>query len=218
MSRCTQRVLLLQRLHKHWGEKTCGIQTKARAKRLHPLHFRIFRSDVKLSQASPHTIWDLVRISTCYVFGSVKFKSRTELVTPRLKVFVSFSVFLDIYQDLVFVVPCIFNYWIKQPTRCTINIKFLLLCRVYTAQHVSGTVVPIIMGLLQLPMQPLVIVWLPGWTCFKLWSVTSNRPQLEASPTRKSYDHQRLHGQLEKAPDDGHNSARNMLSGVYATK
>jgi hypothetical protein len=35
-----------------------------------------------------------------------------------------------------------------------------------------------------------------------------NRPQLEARPVR----------QREGAPDDGHNSARNMLSGVYATK
>jgi hypothetical protein len=46
----------------------------------------------------------------------------------------------------------------------------------------------------------------------------NNRPQLEARPTRQSYGKQRLHGQLEDAPDDGHNSARYMLSGVYATK
>jgi hypothetical protein len=44
------------------------------------------------------------------------------------------------------------------------------------------------------------------------------RPQLEARPTRQSYGNQRLQRQLEGAPDDGHNSARNMLSGVYATK
>jgi hypothetical protein len=44
------------------------------------------------------------------------------------------------------------------------------------------------------------------------------RPQLEARPTRQPYDNQRLQRQLEGAPDDGHNSARNMLSGVYATK
>jgi hypothetical protein len=43
--------------------------------------------------------------------------------------------------------------------------KILLLCRVYTAQRVSGTVVPIIRSPLQLPMQPLVTVLLPGWTC-----------------------------------------------------
>jgi hypothetical protein len=41
-----------------------------------------------------------------------------------------------------------------------------------------------------------------------------NRPQLEARPTRQSYGNQWLQGQLEVAPDDGHNSARNMLSGV----
>jgi hypothetical protein len=47
-----------------------------------------------------------------------------------------------------------------------------------------------------------------------------SRPQLEARPTRQSYGKQRLQRQLEGggAPDDGHNSAQNMLSGVYATK
>jgi hypothetical protein len=41
---------------------------------------------------------------------------------------------------------------------------------------------------------------------------------LEARPTRQLYCNQRLQRQLEGAPDDGHNSARNVLSGVYATK
>jgi hypothetical protein len=45
-----------------------------------------------------------------------------------------------------------------------------------------------------------------------------NRTQLETRQTRQSYGNQRLQRQLEGAPDDGHNSARNMLSGVYATK
>jgi hypothetical protein len=45
-----------------------------------------------------------------------------------------------------------------------------------------------------------------------------NRPQREARPTRQSYGNQRLQRQLEGAPDDGHNSARNMLRGVYAKK
>jgi hypothetical protein len=51
-------------------------------------------------------------------------------------------------------------------------------------------------------------------------TVTSlvNRPQLETPPTRQSYGNQRLQRQLEGASDDGHNSARNTLSGVYATK
>jgi hypothetical protein len=51
-------------------------------------------------------------------------------------------------------------------------------------------------------------------------TVTSlvNQPQLEARPTRQSHGNQRLQRQLEGAPDDGHNSAGNMLSGVYATK
>jgi hypothetical protein len=68
------------------------------------------------------------------------------------------------------------------------SILYLLLCRVDTAQHVSGTVVLV------------------------------NRPQLEARPTRQSYGNQRLQDQLKGAPDDGHNGARNMLIGVYATK
>jgi hypothetical protein len=45
-----------------------------------------------------------------------------------------------------------------------------------------------------------------------------NRPQLETRPHRQSHGNQRLQRQLEGAPDHGHNSARNMLSGVYATK
>jgi hypothetical protein len=43
-----------------------------------------------------------------------------------------------------------------------IQYKILLLCRVYTAQHVSGTVVPIIRSLLQLPMRPLVTYYYKG--------------------------------------------------------
>jgi hypothetical protein len=41
---------------------------------------------------------------------------------------------------------------------------------------------------------------------------------LDVRPTRQSYGKQWLQRQLDGAPDDGHNSARNMLSGVYATK
>src|SRR5215475_8680674 len=65
------------------------------------------------------------------------------------------------FTSEVTVVPCIFKYLIKHPTRCTINLIYLLLCRVDTAQHVSGTVVPIIRSPLQLPLQPLVTVLAP---------------------------------------------------------
>jgi hypothetical protein len=68
---------------------------------------------------------------------------------------------------LGFVVPCIFKYSIKHPTRRSINLIFIALPR----RHRST-----------------------------------------------SYGNQRLQRQLDGAPDDGHNSTRNMLSGVYATK
>jgi hypothetical protein len=34
-------------------------------------------------------------------------------------------------KNLGFVVPCIFKYSIKQPTRCTINLKFIVLSRIH---------------------------------------------------------------------------------------
>jgi hypothetical protein len=54
--------------------------------------------------------------------------------------------------------------------------------------------------------------------CFVATDSLVNRPQLETRPTWQSYGNQRLQRQLEGAPDDGNNSARNILSGVYATK
>jgi hypothetical protein len=39
-----------------------------------------------------------------------------------------------------------------------------------------------------------------------------------SSPTAFAASDYRLQRQLEGPPDDGHNSARNMLSGLYATK
>jgi hypothetical protein len=117
---------------------------------------------------------------------------------------------------LGFVVPCIFKYSIKQPTRCTINLKFIALSRIHRStcfghcctHHqeppptaFAATSYRMIAGLNVLQ----AVVGL-------------NRPQLEARPTWQSYGNQRLQRQLEGAPDNGHNSARNMLSGVYATK
>jgi hypothetical protein len=64
------------------------------------------------------------------------------------------------------------------------------------------------------PFNCLCSHWLPytcrDWTCFKL--------RLKHVQSRQSYSNQRLQRQLKGDPDDGHNIARNMLSGVYATK
>jgi hypothetical protein len=46
----------------------------------------------------------------------------------------------------------------KTPNQMHNQYKILLLCRLYTAEHVSGTLVPIISSLLQVPMQTLVTV------------------------------------------------------------
>jgi hypothetical protein len=44
------------------------------------------------------------------------------------------------------------------------------------------------------------------------------RPRLETHPPRHLYGNRRLRLQFERAPDDAHNNARNVLSSVYATK
>jgi hypothetical protein len=46
----------------------------------------------------------------------------------------------------------------------------------------------------------------------------SNHGRLETRPPPHSYGNRRLPLQFEISPDDGHISARNMLSGVYVTK
>jgi hypothetical protein len=49
----------------------------------------------------------------------------------------------------------------------------------------------------------------------------ANRPRLEkhqTHPPRHLYGNRRLRIQFERAPDDGHNDARNMLNNVYAIK
>jgi hypothetical protein len=48
--------------------------------------------------------------------------------------------------------------------------------------------------------------------------VLTNRPRLETHPPRHLYGNRRLRLHFERAPDDGRNAARNMLSGVYVTK
>jgi hypothetical protein len=42
--------------------------------------------------------------------------------------------------------------------------------------------------------------------------------EVDVFPSQHSYGNQRLQRQFERAPDDGHNNARNMLSSVYMTK
>jgi hypothetical protein len=49
-------------------------------------------------------------------------------------------------------------------------------------------------------------------------SSLTNRPRLETHLLRHSYGNRRLRQQFERAPDDGHNNVRNMLSSIYATK
>jgi hypothetical protein len=65
------------------------------------------------------------------------------------------------------------------------------------------------------PSNCLYTFWLP-YDCQV--GRASSRPQLEARPTQQSYGNRKLQRQLEGAPDDGHYSARNMLSFVYARK
>jgi hypothetical protein len=60
-------------------------------------------------------------------------------------------------MNLGFVVPCIFKYSMKQPTRCTINLLFIALSR----RHRStcfGHCFPIVRSPLQLPLQPLDVL------------------------------------------------------------
>jgi hypothetical protein len=49
-------------------------------------------------------------------------------------------------------------------------------------------------------------------------SPVTNRPRLETRPPPHSHCNRRLRLQFERAPDDGQDGARNMLSGVYVTK
>jgi hypothetical protein len=57
---------------------------------------------------------------------------------------------------------------------------------------------------------------LPIWAAYM--AVVGYRPGLETRPPPHSHGKRRLRLQFERAPDDEHDSARNMLSGVYVTK
>jgi hypothetical protein len=52
----------------------------------------------------------------------------------------------------------------------------------------------------------------------KFYYLLTNRPRLETHPPRHLYGNRRLRLQFERAPDDGRNDARNMLSSISVTK
>jgi hypothetical protein len=127
------------------------------------------------------------------------------------------------------------NNSIIHPTRCTINLIFIVLSRRHRSicfghccahhQEPPPTVFAasgycMIAGLDVFQTVVGLLVRLQCVLAEPTHTVTSlvNQPQLETRPTRQSYSNHRLQRQLEGAPDDGHNSARNMLSDVYATK
>jgi hypothetical protein len=76
-----------------------------------------------------------------------------------------------------------------------------------TALHVSGGTSTHHQERIQLHLQHLVFV--THRYCYL---------SLETRPPPRSYGNQWLQRQFERAPDDGHDNARNMLSSVYETK
>jgi hypothetical protein len=120
-------------------------------------------------------------------------------------------------SNLGSVVPCIFKYSIKLPTRCTINLIFIALSRKnrstcfgqYCTHHQEPP--PTAFAASGYRM-------IAGLDVFQSVARLVKGLQFETHPTRQSYGNQRLQRQFEGAPDDGHNIARNMLSGVYASK
>jgi hypothetical protein len=112
----------------------------------------------------------------------------------------------NIPAHLGFVVPCIFKYSIKQPTRCTINLKFIVLSRT----HRSTCFGPCCAHHQDPPPTAFAAIgyrMIAGLDVLQaVVGLLVNRPQLEACPTWHSYGTQWLQRQLEGAPDDGHNS------------
>jgi hypothetical protein len=65
---------------------------------------------------------------------------------------------------------------------------------------------------------PAVVRLLLRRQCEHTLSPLTNGSRLETRPPPYSHGNRRLQLQFERAPDDGHDGARNMLSGVYVTK
>jgi hypothetical protein len=104
------------------------------------------------------------------------------------------------YMKLGFVVPCFFKYSNKTPNRMQQSVvKFIA----WSHRRCSTC-----FGHYYAHHQEL----------FQTAVALTNRPRLETHPPRHVYGKRRLRLQFERAPDDGHNNAQNMLSRVYATK
>jgi hypothetical protein len=113
---------------------------------------------------------------------------------------------------LGFVVPCIFKYSVKTSNQMQQPIVIFVTqshrcCSTCFRHNCAHHVVGLLVGRQCVLAEPTHTV-----------SPLSNRPRLETRPPPHSYGNWRLWQQFERAPDDGHNNARNMLSGICVTK
>jgi hypothetical protein len=134
----------------------------------------------------------------------------------------------DATPNLGFVVPCIFKY--SNKTTDQMHNQFIIYCFVaYTPLNMFRA---LLCPSSRAPSNCLCSHWLPyecrngrGSSCGrfttnpKIYTILlTNRPRLEPRPPPHSHGNRRLRLQFERIPDDGHDGARNMLSGVYVTK
>ena len=99
----------------------------------------------------------------------------------------------------------------KSPTRCN-NFSSLLSWRLFTAQHVSGVLTPIIRGSTTAVAASGFIFGVWWWQCCWSWSGRPARPRPTALPSPHSEGKTRGCYCSCWAPDDGREDARNMLS------
>jgi len=114
--------------------------------------------------------------------------------------------------NLGFVVPCIFSHSNKTPNWMQQSIvKFLIVlsyrhCSTCLGHYYAHHQEPV-----ELPLQPLVSVWMWRWNC-------SQPTTAENTSTFTFVRKPEVATAVRRAPDDGHNNARNMLSSVCTTK